>query len=238
MEENIEQTEPAVEPGLDAPTETAEVEQAEVQQPEHPETKTFTQEELDKIVEKRLAKERRKLERQQQAPPPQVQPINRDMFASDEEYVDALAERKASEKARSYLAHAEAEKVEKSFRQAAKDFAKDKPDFEEVAFQRVPVNEFQAAIIKRSEVGPQLAYYLGENEDEFYRIDALPPLLQAKELGKIEAKLSLQENKPAVSKAPEPIKPIGNKGTAVKSIEDMNDEEFAEHRRKIKANRR
>jgi hypothetical protein len=236
MEEIIEQAEPAADPEIDAATETAAVETAEVQ-PEAPESKTFTQEELDKIVEKRLAKERRKLERNQ-APKEEVKPVRIEEYATTEEYAEALAERRATEKARSYLAHVEAEKVEKTFRDAAKKFAKDRPDFEEVAFSRVPINEFQAAIIKRSEMGPQLAYYLGENEDEFERIDALPPLLQAKELGKIEAKLAAEMEKPKVSNAPEPIKPIGAKGKAVKSVEAMSDDEFAEHRRKVKAQRR
>src|SRR5512147_2874948 len=65
--------------------------------------KTFTQEELDAIVSKRLAREQRKWEREQAqkvkatppAPPPE--PLKPDNFADAQAYAEAMAERKAQE---------------------------------------------------------------------------------------------------------------------------------------------
>ena len=65
--------------------------------------KTFTQEELDAIVSKRLAREQRKWEREQaqkqtaQPPAPPPEPLKPDDFTNAQAYADALAERKAQE---------------------------------------------------------------------------------------------------------------------------------------------
>ena len=72
-------------------------------------SKTFTQEELDAIVSKRLAREQRKWEREQKAkvpaPPPPAEPLKPDDFTNAQAYAEAMAERKAQE----LLAQREAE---------------------------------------------------------------------------------------------------------------------------------
>ena len=82
----------------------AEVIAPEAVEPEVVETKTFTQEELDAAIGKRLAREQRKWEREQTAKaaemqvrraPAEIPPI--EQFNSPEEYADLLAERKAEE---------------------------------------------------------------------------------------------------------------------------------------------
>ena len=83
---------------------TAAPESEETQAPEAEQTessKSFTQEELDAIVSKRLAREQRKWEREmrmrqeQPVTPREVPPA--DQFESVEAYAEALAERKAQE---------------------------------------------------------------------------------------------------------------------------------------------
>lgn len=56
---------------------------------------------------------------------------------------------------------------------------------------RMPVlSQMIQEVILDSEVGPKLADYLGSNQRELSRISALPPLQQARELTKLEIKMS------------------------------------------------
>jgi hypothetical protein len=79
------------------------------------------------------------------------------------------------------------------------------------------------AHLQFSEMGPQLAYYLAQHEDELQRIYSLPPGFAVAALGKLEGKLesqSVTKSKPApstaqaptlvVSNAKPPIKPLGS----------------------------
>ena len=214
---------------------TEEVQLAEVPAPEQVETaspepevsspevveaapKTFTQEELDAAIGKRLAREQRKWEREQQrkaeeaqavrsAPPADLPPV--DQFESPEAYAEALAYRKAEE----LLAQREQAKQQAAMLegyQEREEQARDKyEDFEQVAYNpNLRITNVMAETIQASEIGPDVAYYLGINPKEADRISRLSPFLQAKEIGKIEAKLS--DNPPAkkTTSAPAPIAPV------------------------------
>jgi hypothetical protein len=101
-----------------------------------------------------------------------------------------------------------------------------------------------AETIQASDIGPEVAYYLGSNPKEADRIAKLSPYLQAKEIGKIEAKLA--ENPPVKksSSAPTPISPVTPRGgnarvldtTDPRSIKEMSTSEWieAERLRQIK----
>ena len=180
-------------------------------------TKTFTQEELDAIVGKRLAREQRKWEREQaqrlaesqtrQAPP--AADLTPEQFNSYEDYAEALAERKAEE----LVAKREAAKQQEAlFEQyyEREETARDKyDDFDQVAYnESLPVTEIMAQSIQASDIGPDVLYWLGSNPKEAERISRLNPILQAKEIGKVEA--SLMSNPPVrkTSTAPAPIAPV------------------------------
>jgi hypothetical protein len=214
---------------------TEEVQLAEVPAPEQVETaspepevsspevveaapKTFTQEELDAAIGKRLAREQRKWEREQQrkaeeaqavrsAPPADLPPV--DQFESPEAYAEALAYRKAEE----LLAQREQAKQQAALLEGyheREEQARDKyEDFEQVAYNpNLRITNVMAETIQASDIGPDVAYYLGANPKEADRISRLLPFLQAKEIGKIEAKLS--DNPPAkkTTSAPAPIAPV------------------------------
>jgi hypothetical protein len=82
-------------------------------------------------------------------------------------------------------------------------------DFEQVAYNpKLTITGVMAETIQSSDIGPELAYYLGSNPKDAERISRMSPLGQAKEIGKIEAKLA---DNPPVKKstsAPAPISPI------------------------------
>jgi hypothetical protein len=220
-----EQT-PAPEPAATAAPEPEVIAQ-EAAQPEEKPAKTFTQDELDAMVGKRLARERRKWEREQalraQSSPTDAAPLpSRD--EDPDAYAEALAERKAAE----LLARREAEREQMALLEAyheREEAARDKyDDFEQVAYNNaLPITTVMAQTIQASDLGPDIAYYLGTNVREAERISRLPQFLQAKEIGKIEAKLA---NDPAPVKkttsAPPPIKPVTSKGSGA-SVYDTTD---------------
>lgn len=192
-------------------------------------SKVFSQEEVDALIGKRLAREQRKWEREQQrktvetqtvksAPPADLPPV--DQFESPEAYAEALAYRKAEE----LLAQREQARQQAALLESYHDKeeqARDKyEDFEQVAYNpNLRITDVMAQTIQASDIGPDVAYYLGTNPKEADRISRLSPFLQAKEIGKIEAKLS--DNPPAkkTSNAPAPIAPVTARTTGGSSYD-------------------
>jgi len=220
--------------------------------------KSFTQEELDAIVTKRLAREQRKWEREQSRraaevtpPPAPLPPV--DSFADAQSYAEALAEQKAQE----LLARREAAQQQTAVLEAYHDLEEEArvkyDDFEQVAYNpNLRVTDAMAQTIQASDIGPEVIYYLGSNPKESERIARLPVLLQAKEIGKIEAKLVSDPPVKRTSTAPAPIAPVtartsGSNSydtTDPRSIKSMSTSEWieAERQRQIRkyeaANRR
>jgi hypothetical protein len=97
--------------------------------------------------------------------------------------------------------------------------------------------------IQSSDVGPDVAYYLGTNPKEADRISGLSPYLQAKEIGKIEVKIASNPPVKKTSSAPAPINPVTARGTTStydttdpRSTKTMSDSQWieAERQRQIK----
>jgi hypothetical protein len=239
-------------PELDA---TAAPEPVVTETPEtsaEPETpKTFSQEELDAIVGKRLAREQRKWEREQaqrfseQQARQQPTDLRPEQFGSYDDYAEALAERKAED----LLARREAERQQQSMLEQYHDreeATRDKyDDFDQVAYNpNLPVTEYMAQSIQASDVGPDVLYWLGSNPKEADRIARLPPLLQAKEIGKIEVTLSSNPPVRKTSTAPAPINPVTPRASGAptydttdpRSVKSMSTSEWieAERQRQIK----
>ena len=64
-------------------------------------------------------------------------------------------------------------------------------DFDQVAYNpQLRITDVMAQTIQSSEVGPELAYHLGTNPKEADRISRLAPLAQAREIGRLQAKLA------------------------------------------------
>ena len=174
---------------------------------EAPSEKLFTQEELNAEFGKRLARERRKMEREfaaKQSPAPL--PENAD---TPEAYAEALAYQKAEQILHEREVKRQQAEILDGYRDREEE-ARDKyEDFEQVAYNpNLRITEVMAQTIQASEIGPDVAYFLGANPKEADRISKLQPILQAKEIGKLEAKLA---DNPVVKKttsAPTPIAPV------------------------------
>ena len=121
------------------------------------------------------------------------------------------------------------------------------PDYDAVAHaDGVPITAHMRDAIVESDNGPDIAYHLGQNVQEAFRISQLPPRRQLMELGLLSAKLAqpAQAAAPVVPKAPttpapKPITPISSGGgapTASRGEESM--EAYAARRAKELAKER
>jgi hypothetical protein len=231
-------------PEVTAPSEVAE------QKPEVAE-QTFTQAQLDEIISKRLAREQRKWERERRAQqteasaPMPKENLSADQFETPEAYTEVLVQRKAEE----LIAARDQQQRQSEALEAYHDreeTARDKyADFEQVVYNpKLPITNAMAETIQASDVGPDLAYYLGSNPQEATRISRLSPILQAKEIGKIEAKLLDNPPVKKTTSAPAPISPVTAKAagnpsydtTDPRSLKSMSTSEWieAERQRQIK----
>jgi hypothetical protein len=249
MSEEVSQAEVNPAPELEATVApVSEVQTPEVDQDQQP-AKSFSQEELDAAIGKRLAREQRKWEREQaQRAQPPVQPatpVAPEQFESTDAYVEALAAQKAEQ----LLAQREQQKQQSALLESYHDKeekAREKyDDFEQVAYNpNLPITDVMAQTIQASDIGPEMAYHLGANPKEAERIARLSPLLQAKEIGKLEAKLAADPPVKKTSNAPTPISPITARSTGSpaydttdpRSIKTMSTSEWieADRQRQIK----
>jgi hypothetical protein len=168
--------------------------------------KTFSQEELDAAIQKRLAREQRKWERERQALPPvavDVPPV--DQFDS----VDAYAEAKAIKLIEQREQHRQQTEILEAYHEREEEARTKYDDFEQVAYNpTLKITTVMAQAIQASDAGPDVAYYLGSNPKETDRISRLSPILQAKEIGRIEAKIANDVPVKRTTSAPAPISPV------------------------------
>jgi hypothetical protein len=219
------------------------------------EERKFSQDELDKIVQKRLAKERRNIEkyahaeaenrilRERLAPQREAAPDVGDgkpspaQFNDYESYVEALSDWKVEQKLVSLQQQRMEQRAEQeraaqaeTVRQKLSGAADKYDDFEEVALNpKVPISTAMAQAIAESDISGDLAYYLGSHIDEAKRIAGLTPVGQVRELAKLEGKLMTEPV--AQSKAPKPISTVtGRKSSSNALADDLPMDEWLKRR--------
>ena len=251
----------ATEPAVTEPEATAAPDTEETT-PDAPPEKTFTQAELDAILQKRIAKVSRQAERDavsreqriqaevaeriaRQAPQP-VAPSGEPkpaQFQDYESYIAALTDFKVEQRMSGFRQESEAQQQARAQREQAETVqqkfsaaSKKYDDFNEVALaDDVPISKPMAAAISESDLGGELAYYLGSHIDEADRISRLSPVHQIRELMKLETKLSAP---PTATKAPPPIVPSSGKATVKKDTFELPWKEFVAQRQKETGKRR
>jgi hypothetical protein len=225
----------------DEPTEKPSAPEAE---------KTFTQAELDAIVQKRLNKLERKLTQQIHdvaKPEPVAVPTSKPQiedFTDYADYVEALTEFKAKEiiqgerqrevderNRQSYESENERKEV---LQTELMEKGNDKyTDFDDVARKTgehlkskgLSFSQAMLGALLETSNAHDIVYHLGTDLNDAARIAALPAYAQAKEIGKLEDKLSAKAP-PKPSSAPAPATPIHSGKSTAKSYEDMTTEEY------------
>ena len=218
VEEEVQAEEPAEEV----------VEEEPVEAPP-PKPKQTAQERINELTRIRREKEReaeywKKVALEKQKETPRESPAEPSLparpkleqFESTEQYEDALFEWRDSVQATKSAQKEQEERERKAlndFNERARKVRLENPDFDEVVESPVFSPGMRAAILL-SENGPELAYYLGkeENRTAAERIRNLPTEMQHYELGKLEYQLQMAKKTKKVPSAPEPIKPIGMSG--------------------------
>lgn len=211
------------------PTEAPAVEAPAEEKQEPPKaSRTYTQEDLDRITDKvrrnasrtaRIAAERDFLARQNQPTAQTKEPTapQREGFASYEEYLQAQARHEAQAAARG-----EVERAQKAERERAANDAvarewnekieaakKDLPDFDQVVEDAadMPLTQAMAQALRESDRGAHLIHYLATHADEAERISKLTPARQMAAIVALEEKVAKPSRKP--SSAPAPLNPVG-----------------------------
>ena len=186
------------------------------------EEKKYSQAEIDAMIGKRLAREQRKWEREQaqRGAEKQIVPSeipSPDQFQSPNDYAEFIRA-EAEKLVQQREAAKQQSQVLESY-QEREEQARDKyDDFEQVAYNpNLPITNVMAETIQHSDIGPELAYYLGSNPKDAERISRLTPFMQAKEIGKIEAKLADNPPVKRTTSAPAPISPVTARSTGAPS---------------------
>jgi hypothetical protein len=173
----------------------------EPEQPTEGAPRLFTQEEVDAFVEKRLARAERARQRQLQQPSavtPQTDGFDTDGNPLTPEQI-----------IQQYEAARQEESIREAYSEREEEALERYPDFEQVAYRKdLPVSDDMARAIRASDKGPDVLYWLGTNPKEAARIARLPAFVQAKEIGRIEERISSNPPAKKTTSAPPPITPI------------------------------
>ena len=132
-------------------------------------------------------------------------------FATHDDYIEAVAEWKADQKfkaiqeeQRQNSVKAEAQRKQNEHFQRLEAFKEANEDFDDVwGSLKVQMSLAMGETIKESELGPELMYALAKDQKECARIAKLSPLAAARELGKLEVKVS----KSSGTESPGTVKP-------------------------------
>lgn len=118
--------------------------------------------------------------------------------------------------------------VHRSYEERANAVRQSRPDYDAVVNDpTLPITPLMADVIRESETGPEVAYYLGTNRNEAERIARLAPHLQAAALGRIEASISKPQQAQSRTAPPPPPRTVSGLSAGInKSPSDMSMSEY------------
>lgn len=223
----------------DATTGQQQQEQQQAQQPEQQQEQKRTpwfQTRIDELTRARHEERRRAEEAQQRLAQYEQQ------FAQMQQGLDPEQQHQPNQFDVRTLAQQEASRMlaEQRFAdQCNKVYSSGKaefPDFDQSVanLQMVGVSRDFLELATSSDVGAKLLHHLGTDLDEAARIASLSPVQMARELTRLEFKLSQPAAPKPVSKAPAPITPLGSSATNDVDPSRMSDAEWFAHRQKTR----
>ena len=160
------------------------------------------------------------------------------------EYNKQIARSEAMSVIQAERAREQQQQKAQSFRQRESEYMAKNPEYRDIvygeAFMSVPLSAATAELIAESPDGPAIALHLAKNLEEASHIASLPPVQAAREIGRIEARLAKEAEKPkALTNAPPPPPSIEAVEPAVeKDPLKMTDSEFAKWRKRQIAQRK
>ncbi len=204
-------------------------------------------------LERRLAELEQVSAKPQTVAPSDAFPTLESVGFDTDAHAAAVAEWAAKQARQAAKAEIEAERTVASRQQAQQNwertqaaYAKSKPDYMEKVGTLPPSLMTDALAAEIMETGnPEIAYYLAENVEKLAEIAKLPPKAQAREIGRIEARLeAAKTSPPPVSKAPPPLSKIDGKdpsssvSTTDPASDKLSDDEWVKAEQRRMARRR
>jgi hypothetical protein len=169
-----------------------------------------------------------------------VGPPKREDFASFEEYLEARSDYQVAQTIKALSAKAEQTRAQQqqverlaAWEAKVQAAAERYEDFADVALSpNLAISDAMAEAIRESEIGPEIAYFLGKNPAEARRISQLPTaaaqvLAIAKVGEQVKSKTAEPVKRP--SKAPAPIEPVGTGKGSTASNSDPSQMTQAEY---------
>lgn len=187
-------------------------------------------EEKAQLLEQRLLRMESQLEQRQNPKPEKSENAfegttengkpHPDQFDEYDEYIDALTDwkmdmrlAKKDQESQEAKQKSEFEKRMSTHMERVKEFAQTVNDWDEVMEEVADLNYSLAFqdIITSSENGPELMYEICKDVEEFERINSLSPMQMAREIGRLESKITKDDDSPkqkkkVTTKAPPPLK--------------------------------
>jgi hypothetical protein len=100
-----------------------------------------------------------------------------------------------------------------------------------IAKADIQVRQHVVGLIVESEKGPLIAHHLAKNPNKAAELNRMSPLAAAREIGRLEARLSLPKPKTTTS-APTPLKPLKGSAAPAKDPSKMSNAEYRAWRAK------
>ena len=231
----VVQTDSAV---TEVPTVDTAITEQEIKQDEPVIEKTFSQAEVDALIQKRLRKAesawtRKQLAQVQEAQrTTNLQAPDRQAYRDDESFNQATLQHQIELQAEKlYQQRLEAQRQEErasKFQERAEKVADKYADFDSamITLTTLPIKDDVAQVMSDvfadSEAGADVAYFLAKNPSKAVQIGKMSVVQAARELLKLETELA-SKPKPA-SKAPDPINPVGSRGKSSTSLPSDDDD--------------
>jgi hypothetical protein len=158
-----------------------------------------------------------------------------------EEYLVQKAEWRIGQRVESFNKKQQEQTVQQKFNATIEKAASTDPSIYDIVNDgTLPVSKAMVPLIQTSEYAPQILKYLHNNRKDGMRIAALPPMMAAKELGAIEARIAgspKPEPPKKVSLAPTPIPTITPAGSTIVEEDDLPIDQWIARRNKKTNNR-
>lgn len=152
-------------------------------------------------------------------------------------YIDNLVQQRLEAREREKQSMA----AQAEFQRRTQEVRAQNPDFDDVIMSAsdAPVSDAVREALLTSEHGPAIMYQLAKSPAELARLSALPPLLAAREIGRLEAKLSSVapspvKQKPAI-RPPAPPTSVNGRPSSTRSLEELS---ISEYKRAMRSGRR
>jgi uncharacterized FlaG/YvyC family protein len=170
---------------------------------------------------------------------PKIEDFNFDIGAFNRAHTEYVLKQHQEQQSKADQARRDAETAA-TYNEKVADFVGDHPDFPEVVNSiAYPLSPAIEAAIMAHELGPQIAYFLGSDDDAAFQLAAVQPHLAAAAVQRIASRLTAAPQAPQaqptpkpVTKAPAPVPTVSTRAPAETPPEKLTDDEWFKRRRK------